>query len=543
MSATVESPARPVRSPEVETNDSQSTRRFPRRVGRAILSSLPSVVVFSLLGCVMYFGHHTGWKIPPASELFGSTVEQADDWCSEHLVPESQCIECNPDLYPKPKEFGFCSEHGVAECVLCHPELAQVKGEPQAPQYDTTKAIALLPRSENNSRNTLHNSRIQFASIESVEKYGIDIGLVEERAMSDELTANGEIIFNPTRVAHLTTKVPGTVVAVFKTVGDDVGSGDIVALVDAAQVGQTKSQLLDAHVQFRLCRTTVERLRPISGSGAISGKTLIEAESALEKAKVTLQSARQALANLGFEIPDDLESIEPQKLADELRFAEIPTNLLSVLPRNRRTANLIPVLSPFDGTVATSEIVAGEVVDTTTLMATVADPRQLWLLLNVRQEDTRFIRKGLPIRFRPDNGVDEVNGTISWISSSVDQKTRTTQVRVLLDNPDGRLRDRTFGTGRIILREEPHAIVVPRVAVQSTQDAKFVFVRDKNYFDTKAPKAFYVRQVRLGADDGEFVEILAGVLPGEVVVTEGSNVLLGQLLRSNLGAGCGCHQD
>src|SRR5690606_11413466 len=132
--------------------------------------------------------------------------------------------------------------------------------------------IALLPRSENNSRNTLHKSRIQFASTESVEKYGIDIGLVEERAMSDELTANGEIIFNPTRVAHLTTKVPGTVVAVFKTVGDDVRSGDIVALVDAAQVGQTKSQLLDAHVQFRLCRTTVERLRPISGSGAISGK-------------------------------------------------------------------------------------------------------------------------------------------------------------------------------------------------------------------------------------------------------------------------------
>ncbi|MEZ5943936.1 MAG: efflux RND transporter periplasmic adaptor subunit [Planctomycetaceae bacterium] len=490
----------------------------------------------------MYFGHHNGWKFPAASELFGGTIEQADDWCSEHLVPESQCIECNPELYPKPIEYGFCDEHGVAECVLCHPDLAQVKGEPPKPQYDTSQAIALLPRIENNSRNTFHKSRIQFASKESIDKYGIDIGIVEERAMSDELTANGEIVFNPTRVAHLTTKVPGTVAVVVKTVGDEVQCGDVVALVDAAQVGFAKSQLLDALVQFRLCRTTEERLRPIGGN-AIAGRTFIEAQSALEEAGVKLLSARQALANLGFEIPDNLESVDPKKLVDDICFAEIPSDVLSTLPRSRRTANLIPVLSPLDGIVVKSEMVAGEVVDTNSLMATVADPRQMWLILNVGQEDTRFIRNGLPVRFSPDNGAAEVNGTISWISPAVDQKTRTLQIRILLDNADGNLRDRTFGTGRIILREEPHAIVVPRTAVQSTQDAKFVFVRDKNYFDESAPKVFYVRQVRLGASDEDFIEVLAGVLPGEIIATKGSNVLLGQLLRSNLGAGCGCHQE
>ncbi|OYW11764.1 MAG: hypothetical protein B7Z55_18930, partial [Planctomycetales bacterium 12-60-4] len=249
----------------------------------------------------MYVGHHTGWKVPPASELYGGKVEQIDDWCSEHLVPESQCIECNPNLYPKPKEFGFCSEHGVSECVLCHPELAQVKGEPQLPKHDTTQAIALLPRPENNSRNTLHRSRVQFASATSVEKYGIDIDLAQERMMSDILTANGEVVFNPTRVAHLMTRVPGTVAAVFKTVGHDVKRNDVIALVDSAQVGHAKSQLLQALVQYRLRRTTVERLRPISSSGAVSGKTLIDAESAMEEAEVMLHSARQAFANLGFE--------------------------------------------------------------------------------------------------------------------------------------------------------------------------------------------------------------------------------------------------
>ena len=83
--------------------------------------------------------------------------------------------------------------------------------------------------------------------------------------------------------------------------------------------------------------------------------------------------------------------------------------------------------------------------------------------------------------------------------------------------------------------------MVPAGSVQSTGDAHFVFVRDKNYLQPDAPKVFHARQVRIGAKDEGYVELLAGVLPGEVVATAGSSVLLSQLLKSNLGAGCGCH--
>ncbi|MEX0977502.1 MAG: efflux transporter periplasmic adaptor subunit, partial [Pirellulales bacterium] len=102
----------------------------------------------------------------------------------------------------------------------------------------------------------------------------------------------------------------------------------------------------------------------------------------------------------------------------------------------------------------------------------------------------------------------------------------------------GALKDKTFGTGRIVLREEPQAMVVPREAVQSTGDATFVFVRDRDYLKQGTPKVFHVRQVRTGARDETGVEILAGALPGEVIATKGSTVLLGQLLRSNFGAAC-----
>lgn len=541
MSTTATAPARPLATPpHIET---QPVARPRRSWWKTTLNAVPNLVVFSMLGGVMYVGHHTGWKLPKMSELMGTTTAAVDDWCSEHLVPESQCIECRTDLLPKKKPFGFCREHGVAECVIHHPELAEVKGEPQLPKYNTAQAIELIARPENNSRSTLHTSRVQFSSTEAVTKAGIDIDVVQERPMLDAITANGELLFDPTRVGHLSSRVPGTVASVFKTVGDPVSAGEILALVDASQVGQAKSQLLQAVVQLQLRKTTVERLRPIAGSGAVPQKSVIEAEAALQEAEVALISTRQALTNLGFEVPDGLEASRPQTLADELRFLDIPSSMVASLPSGTKTANLIPIRASYDGLLVASEVVAGEVVDTTSTLFTVSDPRRMWLILNVRQEDAKYVRRGLPVRFNSDNSDQSVTGQVAWISPAVDEQTRTLRIRVAIANEDGSLRDKTFGTGRIVLREEQNAITVPRESVQSTSDASFVFVRDKNYFDEQSPKFFHVRQVRLGAGDGQYVELLAGVLPGEVIATKGSNVLLAQLLRSSLGAGCGCHEN
>jgi cobalt-zinc-cadmium efflux system membrane fusion protein len=67
-----------------------------------------------------------------------------------------------------------------------------------------------------------------------------------------------------------------------------------------------------------------------------------------------------------------------------------------------------------------------------------------------------------------------------------------------------------------------------------------VFVRDKDFFKPDAPKIFYVRDVRLGVKDGDHTEIIAGLLPGEVIANKNSVILEAQLLKSGLGAGCGC---
>jgi cobalt-zinc-cadmium efflux system membrane fusion protein len=93
------------------------------------------------------------------------------------------------------------------------------------------------------------------------------------------------------------------------------------------------------------------------------------------------------------------------------------------------------------------------------------------------------------------------------------------------------------------LRYEPRAVVVPSEAVHWDGCCNVVFVRDKNFLAEGSPKFFHVRKVRTGFKDDNGTEIIVGLLPGEVVASKNSVVLEAQLLKSNLGAGCGCGKD
>ncbi len=192
-----------------------------------------------------------------------------------------------------------------------------------------------------------------------------------------------------------------------------------------------------------------------------------------------------------------------------------------------------------DGVVVARQGVAGEVVDTSRVLFQVADMSHMWLMLDVRLEEADKLILGQPVQFLPDGSRQKVGGKLTWISTTADQRTRTVKVRADLPNPTGRLRNETFGLGRIVLRAEPDAIVVPHEAVHWEGCCHVVFVRDKGFFDSdQSFKVFHVRTVRLGAKNEKFTEIIAGVLPGEVVATIGSDVLRAQLLKNSLGEGC-----
>ncbi len=532
----------------VSRHDLMTPSDSPRRIW-AIWNSItrvaPIAAVIVVLAGLAVWGHSTDWTLPKFSALIGNDAHETEDWCKDHGVPESQCIECNKSLVRAVTEYGWCKEHGVHQCPLHHPDLAQLKTTPTITTEDmerASRALATMPRAENSSRCKLHERRIQFASTAAIERVGIDIAVVDRQPVIEAVVANGEIIYDQTRTANLASRVAGTVWRVEKQVGDKVRQGDVLALIDSADVGRAKSELLQAIADSRLKQANFDRLQPLAKDGAVAGRQLREADAGLQEAQIKLLRAQQALVNLGLPVKvEEFADLTTQQIAERIRFLGLPTSLTESFDENT-TSNLFPLCAPLDGIVVDRKVVPGEVVDTTIPIFGVTDLRQMWLLLDVRQEDAGYLSLGQSVLFRPTarHNEPEIKGSITWISTSAEDQTRTVKVRVNLPNPDGKLRANTFGKGRIVLRDEPSAIVVPTEAVHWDGCCHVVFVRDKDFFREGAPKFFHVRKVRIGAKNDNTTEIIAGVLPGEVIASKNSNVLEAQLLKSNLGAGCGC---
>lgn len=500
---------------------------------------IPKFAVLPVLVGLAFWGHHTGWAMPKFSQMLRVEPDAgAADWCASHSVPESICVICNGD--EKKPSYGWCKVHGVAECPQCHPDVAQLKETPVVTLEDlerADRALKSMPRKANGSRCHLHTRPIQFASMAAVEKAGIEVEPAWETELLETLSAPGETVYDQNRVAHISIRAPGIVWQARKQEGDTVKKGEVLALVDSTEMGRAKSELLQSVVQVDLKSRAFERLR--GTNGAVPERQLHEADAAVREAKIRLAAAQQALVNLGTPVRlGDLMTMPGDEISRRIHFLGIPEDQSSSLDPETTTANLLPLKSPLDGIVVSRHVVAGESVDVGTVVFVVADVSQLWLSLDVRPEDARMLSLGQEVRFQPDAGTGEVRGKLIWVSTAQDEKTRTVKARVELPNPDLKLRAHTYGVGRIVLREEPRAIVVPNEAVEWEGDCNIVFVRDKDFLKEDAPKLFRVRKIRVGAKQGSQTEIIAGVLPGELVVTKGSSVLRAELLRGKMGAGC-----
>lgn len=501
-------------------------------------SGLPGVLIVIALAGLAYWGHRTEWTIPKASELVSAPVEP-EDWCNEHNVPESECVECNVEKWPMPSSYGWCKEHGIHECSLHHPDVAQLKQVPEVGDDHferASKALEFAVRIENNSQCKLHRRRIQFVSAEAAERAGIDIGLVTEAPIAELIRANGEISYDQTALVDLASRLPGSVWRVEKQVGELVRKGEVLALIEASEVGKAKAELLQAIADLDLQEQTLKRRQATKGS--LAGAQILETEAAVREAKIRVLSAQQSLINLGLPVDStELKGLSEDELVQRIQFLGLPETLVHSLDHATTTGNLLPIRSPLDGVIVSRSIVAGEVVDSAKTLLTVTDINRMWLRLDVRLEDAANLALRQAVRFIPDGGSQEASGTVSWISTEVDEQTRTVEVRVEIANEDGQLRANTFGTGEIVLREEPNAIVVPSEGVHWEGCCHVVFVRDKHYLEQDAPKVFHVRKVRPAAIQNGLTELVAGVLPGEVIAVKGSALLRAELLKNNLGAG------
>jgi Cu(I)/Ag(I) efflux system membrane fusion protein len=145
-----------------------------------------------------------------------------------------------------------------------------------------------------------------------------------------------------------------------------------------------------------------------------------------------------------------------------------------------------------------------------------ADLSTLWLDVRVPQGAASSIQPGYEVTATLDNASkDEVSGAVVFLAPEVDEATRTTTVRIAVDNRDLALRPGTFARAAIAVKLRDDAVLAPAEAVLDTGGRKVVWVAvGKGRF---APQA-----VHTGATDDEGnVEITDGLAAGQQVVVSG----------------------
>src|SRR5947207_2773610 len=75
----------------------------PTRVLSRLGQAVPTVLSLLAVVAVIAIGKHTRWSLPKFSTLTGQAQTEKDDWCAEHGVPESICVECDKGSLPRGK--------------------------------------------------------------------------------------------------------------------------------------------------------------------------------------------------------------------------------------------------------------------------------------------------------------------------------------------------------------------------------------------------------------------------------------------------------
>jgi multidrug efflux system membrane fusion protein len=110
------------------------------------------------------------------------------------------------------------------------------------------------------------------------------------------------------------------------------------------------------------------------------------------------------------------------------------------------------------------------------------------------------------------------DGTLASVDSVVDPTTGSVKLRAMFDNQDNELFPQEFVNVRLLVDTLHDATSVPVAAIQRGADGSFVFV-------VNADKTVSQRTVKTGVQDGDKIQILDGIKPGDTVVVDGADRL------------------
>ncbi len=279
-----------------------------------------------------------------------------------------------------------------------------------------------------------------------------------------------------------------------------------------------KSKVISARAAGR-----VERIVAFDGAQVQVGSPVLEMYSPdfISAEQEYLLSSKTTKILEGNKALGDLLSdsrITQDAAANRIRNLGAGDGEIKNLERTGKTQTNLVVRSPIDGVVVKRAVEPGAFANIGDVLATLADPKALWFLGNVYEQDIAKIQKGQTIILRTEAYPDKVfTARANFIAPIIDPDTRALVIRCDVDNPEGLLRPDMFASGKLQVGSS-QAVVLPQTAIVRVREMRYVIIKTAS--DTY--KRFAVKGFDL---DGKQFAVTEGVEPGMKVLTDGAVLL------------------
>ncbi|WP_089606590.1 efflux RND transporter periplasmic adaptor subunit [Acinetobacter piscicola] len=324
----------------------------------------------------------------------------------------------------------------------------------------------------------------------SIKSSGLELLKVEPMTFENALELKGELKFPDNFESFITPKASGTLIKTYRTIGDKVSQGDLLATVqsqDLIRLNADRSIALD-NLQF--------------------SRKKMEQERALFQKRVS----------------PEIDYINAKREYDDAQTRANELN--SLISSYGGSGNgTIEVRAAMSGTVLQVLAAVGSNVTPASPLFKIANTSQLLAVVNVPADKLNAINPNAKVTVKPQvqESTEEALGKIKYISDVIDPKTRTAQVFIEIAN-QFKWRSGQLVTAQIFENQSTKAMVVREDALQNFRDWDVVFIRVGNDFEA--------RPLELGDKYNGFVEVKSGLKAGQVYAAGNSYLLKAELGKS-----------
>jgi RND family efflux transporter MFP subunit len=338
--------------------------------------------------------------------------------------------------------------------------------------------------------------------------------LAERKPLVNSITLSGE--FRPFQEVDVHAKVAGYIRKIYVDVGDHVKAGQTLAVLE---IPELNAQVQGADAAVRRAKDSIRRAK-----GDLDRSESLHAATRLDYSR--LKAASEARPGLIAEQElDDAQAKdkegEAQVASDEAALSESQNQFDVAVAAQKELSALSDytrIVAPFNGVVTRRNVDNGALVQAGTNSNTqalpvvsVAETDLFRLTLPVPESAVPLIRLGTTVNVHVSSLNRDFEGKVSRFSDSVNQETRTMHTEVDVPNKNGSIVEGMYAEVSLTLARKDGVLAVPVQAItRNGSEATVLVVNSQDRVEE--------RNVQLGMEGANEVEIASGVLPGERVV-------------------------